>query len=105
MELSEKLKRDVVTFLEQLAVEFGCLDIVHDGHDNYYIVDLNLTPYAGRRPIDNFLTDFLRFGIWNTPQRQLSDFINSPLILSAKQAVVVHAIHAADVSEVWSVAG
>ena len=79
IELSAKLKRDIVTFLEQSAIEFGCLDIMHDGHDNYYIVDLNLTPYAGRRPIDKFLTDFLRFGIWNTPQRQLNDFINSPL--------------------------
>ena len=79
IELSAKLKRDVATFIEQTAVEFGCLDIMHDGNDNYYIVDLNLTPYAGRRPIDKFLTDFLRFGIWNTRQRQLSEFTNSPL--------------------------
>ena len=79
IELSAKLKRDIATFIEQTAVEFGCLDIMHDGNDNYYIVDLNLTPYAGRRPIDKFLTDFLRFGIWNTRQRQLSEFTNSPL--------------------------
>ena len=80
LELSETLKRNLVTFLEQSAVEFGCLDIVHDGYDNHYIVDLNLTPYAGKNPIDPFLTAFLRFGIGNTPQRKLSDFINSPLI-------------------------
>jgi hypothetical protein len=79
LELSENLKRDLVTFLEQTAVEFGCLDVVHDGNDNYYIVDLNLTPYAGRRPIDPFLTNFLRAGLGNAPQRKLSDFINSPL--------------------------
>ena len=78
-ELSATLKRDIVTFLEQTAVEFGCLDIVHDGNDNYYIVDLNLTPYAGRNPIDTFLTNFLRVGLGNAPQRKLSDFINSPL--------------------------
>ena len=81
--LSEKLKRNLVTFLEQSAVEFGCLDIVHDGNDNFYIVDLNLTPYAGRRPIDPFLTNFLRAGLGNPPQRKLSDFINSPLIAVA----------------------
>lgn len=79
LELSETLKRNLVTFLEQSAVEFGCLDIVHDGNDNFYIVDLNLTPYAGRRPIDSFLTNFLRAGLRNPPQRKLSDLVNSPL--------------------------
>ena len=79
IELSAKLKRDIVTFLEHSAVEFACLDIMHDGHDNFYIVDLNLTPYAGRNVIDPFLTGFLRFGIENLSQRKLSDFINSPL--------------------------
>ena len=83
LELSENLKRDLVTFLERTAVEFGCLDIVHDGNDNYYIVDLNLTPYAGRRRIDTFLTNFLRVGLGTAPQRKLSDFINSPLIAVA----------------------
>lgn len=79
LELSENLKRYLVTFLEQTAVEFGCLDIVHDGNDNYYIIDLNLTPYAGRRTIDPFLTKFLREGLGTSPQRKLSDFVNSPL--------------------------
>lgn len=79
LEISATLKRDVATFIEQSAVEFGCLDIVHDGNDNYYIVDLNLTPYAGRKPIDKFLTNFLREGFGNPPQRKLSDFVNSPL--------------------------
>ena len=68
-----------MTFLEQTAVEFGCLDIVHDGNDNYYIIDLNLTPYAGRRTIDPFLTNFLREGLGTSPQRKLSDFVASPL--------------------------
>ena len=79
LELSASLKRDLVTFLEQSAVEFGCLDIVHDGNDNHYIVDLNLTPYAGRRPIDSFLTNFLRVGLADASQRKLSDFVASPL--------------------------
>lgn len=83
LEISETLKRDLVTFLEQSAIEFGCLDIMHDGNDNHYIVDLNLTPYAGRRPIDPFLTNFLRVGFGSPPQRELSDFVASPLIAVA----------------------
>lgn len=77
--ISTTLKRDVATFVENTPVEFGCLDIVHDGHDNHYIIDLNLTPYAGKRVIDVFLNNFLRLGISNPPQRKLSDLINSPL--------------------------
>ncbi|HEV7474163.1 MAG TPA: hypothetical protein VGN90_08940 [Pyrinomonadaceae bacterium] len=77
--ISARLKQDVATFVENTPVEFGCLDIVHDGHDNHYIIDLNLTPYAGKRAIDVFLNDFLRLGIRNPPQRKLSDLINSPL--------------------------
>ena len=80
LEISATLKRDLVTFIEQSAVEFGCLDIMHDGNDNHYIVDLNLTPYAGIKPIDEFLTNFLREGLGNPPQRKLSDFVASPLI-------------------------
>ena len=79
VDLSSTLKRNIATFIEQTAVEFGCLDIVHDGNDNYYIIDLNLTPYAGRNRIDPFLTDFLRVGLGNPPQRKLSDFVISPL--------------------------
>ncbi len=80
LEISQTLKRDIVTFLEQSAIEFGCLDIMHDGNDNHYIVDLNLTPYAGIKPIDPFLTNFLREGLGTPSQRALSDFVNSPLI-------------------------
>jgi hypothetical protein len=48
LEISATLKRDVATFVENTPVEFGCIDIVHDGHDHHYIIDLNLTPYAGK---------------------------------------------------------
>jgi len=75
---SATLKRDVATFVEKTPVEFGCIDIVHDGHDKHYIIDLNLTPYAGKKG-DAFLIDFLRLGITNPSQRKLSDFVNSPL--------------------------
>lgn len=77
--ISAKLKRDVATFVENTPVEFGCIDIVHDGHDNHYIVDLNLTPYAGARVYDDDLNCFLRWGITNPPQRKVNSFLDSPL--------------------------
>jgi len=80
LSISAKLKRDVATFVENTPVEFGCIDMVHDGHDNHYIVDLNLTPYAGTRVYDAWLNNFLRLGIMNPPQRKLSGSVNSPLV-------------------------
>jgi hypothetical protein len=79
-EISARLKRDVATFVENTPVEFGCLDIVHDDHDNHYIIDLNLTPYAGTRPHDPFLTNFLREGITNVELRKVCDVVGSPLL-------------------------
>jgi hypothetical protein len=69
----------VATFVENTPVEFGCIDIVHDGHDNHYIIDLNLTPYAGTEPHDLFLTNFLRSGITDAPQRKPAVSIRTPL--------------------------
>lgn len=77
--LSDSLKRDVATFVENTPVEFGCIDIVHDGHENHYIVDLNLTPYAGKNVIDSFLSNFLRVGLTNLPQYKPKDLASSPL--------------------------
>lgn len=79
LEISATLKGDVARFVENTPVEFGAIDIVHDDHDKHYIVDLNLTPYAGKRMHDLFLINFLRLGITNPLQRKLSDFGNSPL--------------------------
>jgi hypothetical protein len=70
LRISATLKRDVATFVENTPVEFGCIDIVHDGHGKHYIVDLNLTPYAGKRKHDAFLIKFLRMGITNPTQRK-----------------------------------
>jgi hypothetical protein len=77
--ISAALKRDVATFVERTPVEFGCIDIVHDGKDKHYIIDLNLTPYAGTKVPDVYLINFLRLGITDPPQRKLNDFVNSPL--------------------------
>jgi hypothetical protein len=77
--LSAALKRDVATFVENTPVEFGCVDIVHDGHDKHYVVDLNLTPYAGTRVYDDFLNGFLLSGITDPSQRKVQRFLDSPL--------------------------
>lgn len=77
--ISATLKRDVGIFVGDSPVEFGCIDMVHDGHDKHYIIDLNLTPYAGTRVYNEYLNSFLRFGFTNLPQRKLSDFVDSPL--------------------------
>jgi hypothetical protein len=77
--LSETLRHDVATFVEHTPVEFGCIDIVHDGQDNHYIIDLNLTPYAGTRTHDPFLTNFLRMGITDPTRRKAEIFLDSPL--------------------------
>ena len=82
LEISATLKRDVAVFVEHTPVEFGCIDIVHDGADNYYIIDLNLTPYAGKRPHDPFLTNFLREGMTD-PARRKVIVGNSPLTAEA----------------------
>jgi len=78
--MSATLKRDVATFVEKTPVEFGCIDIVHDGHDNHYVVDLNLTPYAGSRVYDDFLDNFLLLGITDPSRRKVGSFLDSPLV-------------------------
>jgi hypothetical protein len=77
--LGAALKRDVATFVEKTPVEFGCVDIVHDGHGKHYVVDLNLTPYAGNRVYDDFLNSFLLSGITDPSQRKAQRFLDSPL--------------------------
>ena len=80
LQISAALKRDVATFVEKTPVEFGCIDIVHDGHDQHYIIDLNLTPYAGaKEKNDVFLTNFLRLGITNPHQRKRAVSTRTPL--------------------------
>jgi hypothetical protein len=79
LEISETLRHDVATFVELTPVEFGCIDIVHDGRDHHYIIDLNLTPYAGTRPHDPFLTNFLRMGITDPTRRKGKVFLDSPM--------------------------
>ena len=77
--ISATLKTDVARFIENTPVDFGCIDMVHDGHDHHYIVDLNLTPYAGTRVYDHYLNQFLLTGITDPAQRKVMRFLDSPL--------------------------
>ena len=80
--LSARLKRDVVTFVDRTPADFGCIDIVHDGRDRHFVVDLNLTPYAGssRRNTNADLNAYLRRGISRTERRKATiDSTGSPL--------------------------
>lgn len=76
--ISEALQRDVATFIENTPVEFGCIDIVHDGHDHHYIIDLNLTPSCGTDG-NAELDSFLRMGITDRQRRKQCRFRDSPL--------------------------
>jgi hypothetical protein len=81
LQISAALKRDVATFVEKTPVEFGCIDIVHDGHDQHYVIDLNLTPYAGtKEKNDVFLTNFLQLGITDPAKRKRAVFTRTPLV-------------------------
>lgn len=64
--LSPRLLETVAQFLERTAVEFGTIDIVHEGGDEFYIIDLNLTPYGTRRQDDlqEVVLDHLRAGLF-----------------------------------------
>jgi len=93
LEINASLKRDVATFVENTPVEFGAIDIVHDGQDNYYVIDLNLTPYAGTRPHDPYLTHFLRLGITDPTRRKPEIFLDSPLAAFTGQCQPFGSLH------------
>lgn len=49
-------------FVQQVPIDYFCLDIVHD-HENFYIVDLNTTPYSGEQPQTSDACNFLCLGL------------------------------------------
>ncbi|MEM7429490.1 MAG: hypothetical protein AAF441_25740, partial [Pseudomonadota bacterium] len=75
--LSARLKRDIARFLDHTPVDFGCIDIVHDGEDNHYIIDLNPTPYARDGAPNEDINSFLRLGL--THGRTIRAPVESPL--------------------------
>ena len=54
-----RLKSVVASFLVGIQLDFGALDVVEDNEGNFYIIDLNITPYWGK-PGQRKMTRFLR---------------------------------------------
>jgi hypothetical protein len=78
-DLSDTLKAAVCRFVEETPVEFGCIDLVHDDSDHYYIVDLNTTP-SGAAETDPELNEYLRVGITDPAWRKATRRRDSPLL-------------------------
>ncbi len=57
-DLPPALMRVLKGFVLHCPLAYFCLDIVHDEHD-YTIIDLNLTPWAGRQPQTSEAVEFL----------------------------------------------
>jgi hypothetical protein len=53
-------------FLAASGLDFGSLDIVHK-NEEFYIVDLNTTPYGSRDGLKDDVAEFLRSGIRRVP--------------------------------------
>ncbi|NKC11982.1 MAG: hypothetical protein GKR94_07205 [Gammaproteobacteria bacterium] len=67
LSISSRLKREVAIFVQRSPIDYGCLDIMHDGWDNYYVIDPNLTPTGAAKDIDSRLLHFLKHGILHPP--------------------------------------
>ena len=87
--LSPALKHDVAAFVDTVPAEFGCIDIVHDGEDRHYVIDLNLTPYAGRGSSDPALNRFLRQGLMNPRQRRAArtEWASKPSLIGRNREI------------------
>ncbi|QDS94626.1 hypothetical protein FF011L_34060 [Roseimaritima multifibrata] len=58
-ELSPGLKTVVASFVDGIQLDYGALDVVADDDENFYVIDLNITPYWGA-PGQPKMTKFLR---------------------------------------------
>lgn len=56
--LAPGLRRVLRGFVQHYPLAYFCLDIVHDEHE-FYIIDLNLTPWAGKQPQTTEAVEFL----------------------------------------------
>ena len=59
--LPEKLQQTIRQFLVNVELDYFCLDIVHD-MENFFVIDLNLTPYSGVQSQTSDVVNFLRQG-------------------------------------------
>lgn len=60
-DLPDNLQTLLLTFLNRIEIDYFCLDIMHDTC-NFYIVDMNTTPYSGTGQQVPAACDFLRQG-------------------------------------------
>jgi hypothetical protein len=59
--LRPDLEEIVAGFVRRYPLAYFCLDVVHDGR-THYVIDLNLTPYAGIESQDSDVVEFLSQG-------------------------------------------
>jgi hypothetical protein len=60
--LPKGLQELLSAFTQRVLIDYFCLDIVHD-NENFYVVDLNTTPYSGVQPQTSSASDFLCVGL------------------------------------------
>ena len=60
--LPRNLQRVIRQFLLNIDLEYFCLDLVHD-MNNFYIIDLNLTPFHGSHDANPVVNNFMIKGI------------------------------------------
>ncbi len=60
-EVPIKLLETLEIFFQKYEIDYGNIDIVHDGND-YYIIDINSTPWVGSIYPEELTRDFLRLG-------------------------------------------
>lgn len=70
--LAAGLQTTIQTFISHYPLAYFCLDIVHDTK-NYYIIDLNLTPYAGANQQTHEAVNFLCQGAHSYIKRKLQE--------------------------------
>ncbi|MBL4672699.1 MAG: hypothetical protein JKX81_10615 [Arenicella sp.] len=68
--LPKGLQELLCAFTQRVPVDYFCLDIVHD-NENFYVVDLNTTPYSGVQPQTSDASDFLCVGLKNYIAKQV----------------------------------
>lgn len=60
----KKLVNDVIKFSQTIGLDFGALDVVQDDEENFYIIDVNSTPWWGEvEECDEELVRFLAAGL------------------------------------------
>ncbi len=68
--LPARLNNTLKKFLQQVPLDYFCLDIVHD-RENYFVIDLNLTPWSGEQEQTREAAEFLCQGAHRYIKRAL----------------------------------